>query len=92
MSTLSFPCTQCGACCRNVDKAEATATLDRGDGACIHYEDTSRLCRIYHARPDVCRVDLQYQLHYRHLGWEPFCAANLAACALLQAESTAQPG
>lgn len=58
--------------------------LDRGDGCCIHYDEVSKLCGVYDSRPDICRVDVQFQRHYSHMGWEAFCQANLAACSVLQ--------
>jgi Fe-S-cluster containining protein len=84
MNPAAFPCTQCGACCRNVDKAAETRMLDRGDGCCVHYDDASRLCKIYESRPDICRVDVQFQRHYSHMGWKAFCEVNVAACNTLQ--------
>jgi Fe-S-cluster containining protein len=39
-TTLTFPCTKCGACCRHVNLSPLTAYLDRGDGIATH-----SLCR-----------------------------------------------
>ena len=82
----TFPCRRCGACCRNVDLAEETRALDRGDGTCRHYSDEDKSCRIYDHRPDICRIDRQYQLNYaRQYSWNEFVAINLAACDRLEA-------
>ena len=88
MTLPAFPCTQCGLCCRNVHLAEQTRYLDRGDGACRHYSDADKRCLIYEARPDICRVDRQYQMHYaQQLGWEKFVEMNVAVCNLLQRQA-----
>ncbi|MCV9880422.1 YkgJ family cysteine cluster protein [Brenneria sp. KBI 447] len=83
----AFPCTQCGLCCQRVNLAQETRYLDRGDGTCRHYDPESKGCRIYHQRPAICRVDLQYQLNYIHLySWEEFVALNLSVCRQLNNE------
>jgi uncharacterized protein len=80
-----FPCTQCGLCCKNVFVAQETRYLDRGDGVCRHYSEASKQCSIYSERPDICRVDKQYQLHYSSkYAWYDFVAINLRICHQLQ--------
>lgn len=80
----TFPCYQCGRCCQNVHLAAETQFLDRGDGTCRHFDALAKNCSIYEHRPDICRVDLQYQLNYRvHYTWEKFIAVNLQACEQL---------
>lgn len=83
-----FPCTQCGLCCQRVSVAKATQFLDRGDGICKHYDDGLRQCRIYENRPDICRVDRQFALHYHRLmSWSEFVNLNHAVCLQLQREA-----
>ncbi len=86
MSGLSeFPCERCGACCRNVDKAEETRFLDRGNGSCRHYDDGLKLCSIYESRPEICRVEHQFVTNYRQLmDWTEFVRLNVVACQALQ--------
>lgn len=85
MTLQSFPCTKCGQCCRNVHLADQTKYLDRGDGSCINYCDTDKLCLVYNSRPDICRIDLQYQIHYSSLfSWEDFVEVNANVCRELQ--------
>lgn len=80
-----FPCNQCGLCCQHVHLASETRFLDRGDGTCRHFEETSRRCEIYDKRPDICRVDHQYTTHYaQQYTWDEFVAVNVQACELLQ--------
>ena len=81
-----FPCNQCGACCRRVALAAETQWLDRGDGACRHFDFGTRACTIYDTRPDVCRVDRQYALRYSDAFTRPeFVALNVQVCESLQA-------
>ncbi|WP_080932052.1 YkgJ family cysteine cluster protein [Pseudomonas fluorescens] len=80
-----FNCTACGACCRHVDLSEQTRALDRGDGVCRDYNETTKLCRNYAQRPAICRVDVQFDLHYRkQMSWPQFCEVNERACIVLQ--------
>lgn len=66
-----------------------TAAMDRGDGVCRHLDEDNAGCRIYDQRPDVCRVDRQYELHYRQaMSWETFVRMNEDGCRQLQALST----
>lgn len=81
-----FPCTACGQCCRHVHLSELTRDLDRGDGICAHFDDSTNLCSIYESRPDVCRVDVMYRQHFQeYVSWSVFVAENMKACAELQA-------
>lgn len=89
---MNFPCTRCGACCRNVHLAVETKALDRGDGSCIHYDDATKLCSIYYQRPAVCRVDVQFHEYYSQImTWESFCALNLEACKQLMGGTKQEP-
>lgn len=77
----TFPCNCCGACCRNVHLAKETRFLDRGDGCCRHYDDSSKQCSIYDDRPSICRVDEQYAINYQpFMTWEAFVEVNVQAC------------
>ncbi len=76
-----FPCTQCGKCCRYVSKSELTAYLDRGDGTCRHFDEDTKLCKIYQNRPLICRVEDMYKTHFaKDYTWEEFIAINLEIC------------
>ncbi|HAY5018302.1 MULTISPECIES: YkgJ family cysteine cluster protein [Acinetobacter] len=81
----TFPCTQCGACCRHVNLSELTKHLDRGDGICHHYDLDSKLCSIYERRPEICRIDTFYQKHLKEqFTWNEFVELNLIACKQLE--------
>ncbi|MDD0996629.1 YkgJ family cysteine cluster protein [Pseudomonas sp. TNT2022 ID1044] len=59
--------------------------MDRGDGVCQHLDELNALCRIYDERPDICRIDRQYVLHYQQaMTWESFVRMNEAGCKQLQ--------
>ncbi len=69
--------------------AAQTRYLDRGDGVCRHYCEVARECGIYDDRPDICRVDQQFQLHYATvMSWDDFVDINVNACRFLQSQSS----
>lgn len=70
-------------CCRMVDVTEETRELDRGDGICKHLDTATNTCTIYNDRPDICRVDKQYELHGNGKTWPEFIEITLQACDLL---------
>lgn len=80
-----FPCTSCGQCCRNVHLSQQTSFLNRGDGICHHFDETTNLCNIYDNRPLVCRVEDFYNTYLtEHYSWDGFVKLNLAVCEQLQ--------
>lgn len=84
-SLKSFPCNQCGLCCRNVGMSEVTAYLDAGNGVCRHFDDTTHLCTIYHVRPLICRVEDYYHANLSHqITWADFVVINEEICKNLQ--------
>lgn len=84
----SFPCNQCGLCCQKVSLAPEIRYLDRGDGKCINFDESSNLCKIYDERPDICRIDVQYEKNYSQLfSWDQFIELNYSVCKILQAEN-----
>ena len=81
----TFPCTACGACCRNLGGAPLYARLDRGDGVRRHLDAGTDLCRIYETRPKICRVADMYEALADRLAWPEYVALNRRACRDLQA-------
>jgi Fe-S-cluster containining protein len=57
----SFPCTQCGICCRHIDRAPQLAAFDLGGGVCRHLDPKTNLCKIYESRPQICRVEEMFE-------------------------------
>ena len=80
-----FPCTQCGACCRQVHLSPETAFLDRGDNVCQYFDEVTNLCDIYEYRPMVCRVEEYYQKYLSNqFEWQEFIDINLKICKELE--------
>lgn len=83
---MMFACDQCGACCRNLDKSELYADLDRGDGVCRYL--SGNLCSIYENRPLLCRVDESYEAFFKDsMTRETFYQLNHACCEQLKKEN-----
>lgn len=79
-----FPCTKCGACCRNVHLSKLTAYLDSGNGVCLYYDIKTSLCKIYKKRPDICNIEKYYKEHFKNtIKWDKFVEINLIACKQL---------
>ena len=86
-SNRIFPCTACGACCRNLSHSSLYADLDRGDGICRHFDINTNLCRIYETRPIICRVTEMFEAFEDHLTWEEYVDLNLQSCRELCART-----
>ena len=82
---LSFPCTSCGLCCKNLGNNSEASKLNRGDGTCRYFDDGTNLCMIYEHRPIVCRVEDYYSKYLSETyKWDDFVALNLKVCDTLQ--------
>lgn len=78
-----FQCEHCGCCCRNLDKSDVYAPLDRGDGVCKYLRGND--CSIYENRPLLCRVDESYEHFFsRIMTREEYYAVNKQACERLR--------
>lgn len=64
VSRETFPCSQCGTCCRSLKNNLLLETLDRGDGICRYLDDATSHCRIYDKRPEYCNVRLMWLKHF----------------------------
>jgi len=72
----------------NVNLSKETQFLNRGDGICKYFDMSNYLCSIYKIRPEICRVDVQYQKNYKQLySWDEFVKLNLKICAKLEEKS-----
>ncbi|CAA6819796.1 MAG: Unknown protein [uncultured Thiotrichaceae bacterium] len=58
---MSYACTQCGLCCRNISNIEQLKDFNRGDGTCTYYRPHIG-CTIYEKRPLACQIDAGYQV------------------------------
>lgn len=78
-----FPCNKCGACCRNLDKSDLYAFLNRGDGVCIYLKGND--CSIYDRRPLLCRIDECYDRFFsKFYTKEEYYELNRKVCKSLQ--------
>ncbi len=78
-----FKCSECGECCRNLDKSELYIDLDRGDGVCKYLD--GNLCSIYDDRPLLCRVDDSYWKYFKEkFTLEEYYKLNYEVCRRLQ--------
>lgn len=78
-----FKCDCCGCCCRNLDKSELYAELDRGDGICKYLR--GNLCSVYENRPLLCRIDECYDLYfYKIMERDDYYRSNMKECQKLK--------
>lgn len=83
--TEKFPCEACGACCRNIRRANFVHELDRGDGICKNLDETTNLCKIYANRPIFCNVDAYYEKFLsKSMRRQDFYALNRQICDALK--------
>lgn len=81
---MTFLCTKCGLCCKNLDKVPQLDGYHEGDGICFHYDDNVG-CTIYADRPDVCRVDDGYEKFFSAvISRQDYYSKNAQACNQMQ--------
>ncbi|AQQ60520.1 flagellin N-methylase [Helicobacter bilis] len=79
-----FPCTSCGACCKNIAGIKELESYDLGNGVC-RFLDSNNMCSIYDSRPSICRVDIMFEkVYFKHYSKEEFYRLNVEACKTLQ--------
>lgn len=82
---LEFPCSKCGACCRNISNIPQLKEFDNGKGVCKFLNILLGTCEIYETRPDVCRIDKMYKKYFKHIySKREFYVVNMKACNILQ--------
>ena len=82
---MMFKCSQCGECCRHLDRSELYRELDRGDGVCRYLK--GNLCSIYENRPLLCRIDESYDKYFSEIYTrDEYYRLNEQACKILQSE------
>lgn len=78
-----FNCERCGCCCRNLDKSDIYAPLNRGDGVCKYLKGND--CSIYKNRPVLCQIDESYEKFFSEIiTRENFYKINKEMCKKLQ--------
>ncbi len=74
-------CTQCGLCCRLAGRTAYAVFLPiNEDGSCGHL-DPQGGCKVYHARPEFCRID---RLKPKGWTWRRYWKLNAALCNRMQ--------
>lgn len=82
---MIFPCTKCGACCKNIAGVEELETYDLGNGVCKYLDLKNNECKIYATRPNICKIDYMYEKHYaKYYSKKQFYILNIEACKSLQ--------
>ena len=82
---MMFKCSQCGVCCRHLDRSELYRELDRGDGVCRYLK--GNLCSIYENRPLLCRIDESYDKFFSEIYTrDEYYRLNEQGCKILQSE------
>ncbi|MGL5098495.1 MAG: YkgJ family cysteine cluster protein [Fusobacteriaceae bacterium] len=82
---IIFDCDKCGICCKNLNKNEIYATLNRGDGICKNLDEHKNLCKIYNERPLLCNVVEAYKkLFSGSLSYEKYEKLNKESCKILR--------
>ncbi len=74
-------CDCCGLCCKHLRESSLYDDLDRGDGVCMHLDEYTNICSIYHDRPDKCNIDKVYDLCFKdQISRDEFYKLNYEVC------------
>jgi len=80
-----FPCSGCGLCCQNISKIKELKDYNLGNGVCRYFNLQTNECEIYDNRPDICRIDKMFRMHYhKYFTIEEFYIENAKVCNSLQ--------
>lgn len=81
---MTFPCIQCGECCRHAGEVPQLAAKVDTDGVCRYLDKRTNRCTIYAIRPKVCNVSYMYQNYFKGQMTEcEFIQKNLQVCCNL---------
>lgn len=83
---MSFPCTECGACCRATFALTVFGLPVDQNGHCSYLKDD--LCSIYEVRPEPCRIEFWKRRSYSP---ETFNRRTANACNELQRQQGIGP-
>ena len=83
-----FPCDKCGLCCQNLNGVKIYDDLNDGSGTCIHFDKKTKLCKIYHNRPEKCNVESMYKYFSRHMSYDEYIKLNMDSCVRLKEQRT----
>ncbi len=81
---MSFPCSKCGECCKNIKGISLLDSYHSGDGICYFFS-VQKGCLIYKERPDVCRIDDGFiKFFSNQLSLDDYYRKNALMCNQLQ--------
>lgn len=86
MNDYSFPCDQCGKCCRNLSLSELYADLDDGTGVCRYLDKDTNFCKIYVNRPIKCNIVDSYKYFEKDMNFDVYIMKNIVCCEKLKEE------
>ena len=81
---FQYKCENCGACCRHWNPARYNKEIVNEKGDCIYLDINTKLCTIYNNRPDFCRVNKWYNLHFSNIKWEHYTTQQILGCNILR--------
>lgn len=82
---IKFHCKKCGICCTQLHLNKIYNGLDRGDGICKYFNESTRLCTIYDTRPIICNIEKYYETYLKYkISKRDFNKLNIEACHQLQ--------
>ncbi len=87
MDVIYPHCSRCGTCCLHVDRVAVFSDMALPDGKCRYLSDEN-LCKIYQNRPNLCRAEYVYRIHYNHLSIEEYFKMMNSLCKQLQKENS----
>ena len=80
-----FICSKCGACCQQLELfGPMYDHLDKGNGVCIYFDQSTKLCTIYEHRPLICRVEEGYNVYFSNISYCEYIKNTENACKKLQ--------
>lgn len=82
-----FYCDCCGLCCKHIRSSPIYQPLDRGDGVCKYFDDSTSLCSIYDHRPIECNIDAMYEMFFKNtMPKDEYYKLNYAACKKIKSD------
>lgn len=85
---MTYPCTKCGLCCKNLKGITELDFLHNGNGVCKFYDEI-KACTIYEERPLHCRIDEGFYKLFINSGLtlQEYYKKNAEICNQLQQEN-----
>lgn len=69
----------------NLKSSDLYKDLDRGDGVCMYFDSTAKLCTIYENLPLKCNIDQFYEHFFKNtISKEEYYQLNYNSCKQLK--------